>query len=91
MKVIGSIIRCMEKVFILGPMEGLTKENISKIRNMEKGFIIGNFLYIKEFMLIGLMAKNILENGTMIYVMDMGPWYCLMDNRSKLTGNMEKG
>lgn len=41
MKVIGLIIICMGKVFILGKMEESMKVNINMIKNMGSEFIYG--------------------------------------------------
>ncbi len=58
MKVIGSIIKKVDKASINGLMEDNIKAVIEMIKNMVKGHIYG------------LMVENILENGRMIKGME---------------------
>ena len=78
MKVLGRIIKCMEKVNLFGQIEGLMKENIAMIKSMDMASFNG--LTKEDMKVIGLMESNMEKEFTLQ----------LQGNQKKENGKMER-
>jgi hypothetical protein len=89
--VTGLITRCMVKASLLGQMVDHMRESILMIKSKDLDCLYGyNSIFLTITYFIGLMAKNITENGGTVVSTDKESLNSLMDKKEKENGEMVK-